>query len=60
MYYTFEVSAQTIQQFIAVNLDDGGVCTFPVDEKNPEYQKYLEWVAEGNIPEPWNPEQENN
>lgn len=56
MYYTFEVSAQTIQQFIAVNLGDGGVCTFPVDEKNPEYQKYLEWVAEGNIPEPWQPE----
>jgi hypothetical protein len=22
------------------------------DESNPEYQKYLEWLAEGNTPEP--------
>ena len=27
----------------------------PIDESNAEYQKYLAWVAEGNIAEEWNP-----
>lgn len=27
----------------------------PIDESNVEYQKYLVWVAEGNIAEEWNP-----
>jgi len=26
--------------------------TIPMDESYPEYKKYLEWVAEGNTPEP--------
>jgi hypothetical protein len=24
----------------------------PMDESNTDYQKYLEWVTEGNTPEP--------
>jgi hypothetical protein len=28
----------------------------PQDPANTDYQQYLEWVADGNTPEPWQPE----
>lgn len=29
----------------------------PDDENLSEYEEYLAWLAEGNTPEPWKPEQ---
>lgn len=42
-----------IQQHVIIDRGDGTFESFPVDENNPRYQQ---WLAEGNTPEPWNPE----
>ena len=26
---------------------------FPKDEDNADYRAYLEWLAAGNVPQPW-------
>jgi hypothetical protein len=36
-----------------VKVIDGRDFHIPADEANTDYQKYLEWVAEGNEAEEW-------
>ena len=39
------------QNHIIRNNGNNSFTSFPTQEDNPDYQKYLEWVAEGNTPE---------
>ena len=39
--------------------NDSSTDVFMAHESNSDYQQYLVWLAAGNTPEPWNPEQEN-
>lgn len=40
------------RQVIKKTLGDGTVWVIPFDPANADYQEYLEWVAEGNTPDP--------
>jgi len=39
----------TISTTQVIRISDGAF--IPFDEENADYQKYLEWIAEGNTPE---------
>jgi len=51
--YTF-IDINNIKQEGVIRLEDNAL--IPPDELNPNYQQYLEWLSEGNIPEQWNPD----
>jgi len=48
--YNFETKEFDSLAEAIIRLADNA--SIPFDQGNTDYQKYLEWVAEGNTPEP--------
>lgn len=59
-YYYLDTPAgpasPAVRQILTVNAD-ASITSFPDVDSNtgPERAAYLEWLAEGNTPEPWPP-----
>ncbi len=51
MTYSYAWS-DTEQSSLRREDSQGNVVSVPVDSANRDYQEYLEWVAEGNTPDP--------
>ncbi len=62
MYFYFRhtppMSTEEITSYVKKN-NENSFTWFSQDENNTEYQKYLEWVSEGNEAELWDPEVNN-
>lgn len=52
MYYK---TISPIGHNIIIYKDNDMLYSFTEDNENTDYKKYLNWVAEGNEPEPWQP-----
>ena len=50
-YKFFKLPDGTQADAVIRTTDDGVISTIPFAQGNSDYQKYLEWVAEGNTPE---------
>jgi hypothetical protein len=50
MYKQLKNIDGSISSGVIVRISDGA--WIPFDPNNTDYQKYLEWLAEGNTPEP--------
>ena len=52
MYKIFKVISYGVEHnHIIQDRGNGEFTSFPADENNPNYQEYLEWVADGGVPE---------
>jgi hypothetical protein len=40
---------------VIIHVSDGLMESFTENPENADYAAYLEWVAEGNTPQPWPP-----
>lgn len=52
--YALVLSVETNEPYAVIRLAD--YASIPMSDDNSDYQQYLEWLAAGNEPEPWNPE----
>jgi len=52
-YYT---AMSPYGEIVIIKLNSSSVLSFAQDPANTDYQQYLAWLEEGNVPEEWNPE----
>lgn len=50
--YQLTASGDPRLQPVMLHREDGAIIGIPVDPANTDYQAYLAWLGEGNIPEP--------
>ena len=50
MYKKYKDYNNNIIESSIIRIEDGA--TIPFDPANVDYQQYMEWLEEGNIPEP--------
>jgi hypothetical protein len=46
----YKIQISLLEQEVVVRLSDNAF--IPFDPANTDYQAYLQWLAEGNVPEP--------
>jgi hypothetical protein len=50
---TYKLYKTSLGQDAAIKTNENGsITSFLFDENNPDYQAYLDWLEEGNIPTP--------
>jgi|TARA_R110000787_G_scaffold95182_1_gene198190 hypothetical protein len=53
---TYKLYKTVTKQDAVIKIDkDGRIISFILNADNPEQEAYLEWLAEGNTPEPADP-----
>ena len=53
----YYICAVPVNKEIVVRVNHiGEIAGIPADPANTDYAAYLEWVAAGNTPEPWQPD----
>jgi hypothetical protein len=52
MYKLYRTSQEHIEPNAVMTVNATPAKSFLMDANNPDYQAYLAWLAEGNVPEP--------
>ena len=51
-YKLFKDDDLNIENILVLSEDGVNIKSIPLDPDNTDYQEYLEWVADGGVPEP--------